>query len=159
MTSKIEVLRQHLRRLYAEHVRDAMIPTSARFLFYELVGVKIISKQATGALRSDQDMLDALTDLRNSREIPWDAIVDETRSLTADQVRDHRLTPIIKIDRRFKNGGDHEAVETEALSQRLIVQIVRDRLDALLPEPLERFLAREEKERVRVRALLNRRQR
>jgi hypothetical protein len=39
----------------------------------------------------------------------------------------------------------------------LIVQIVRDRLDALLPEPLERFLAREEEERVHVRTLLNRR--
>ena len=52
------------------------------------------------------------------------------------QVRDHGLTPIIKSDRRFKNGGAHEAVETEALSQRLIVQIVRDRLEALLPAPL-----------------------
>jgi hypothetical protein len=272
MTSKIEGLRQNLRLLYAEHVRDGTIPTSARFLYYELVAAKIISKQATGARRSDQDMLDALTDLRNSREIPWDAIVDETRSLadftgfrsiatgldecmnairidpwdgaapliltesrslagvlraltqeyavmiaptngqtagflhngvapllrdgmrvlylgdydlaggdvedntrrvleryraldwkrlalTPDQVRDHRLTPIIKTDRCFKNGGAHEAVETEALSQRLIVQIVRDRLDALLPEPLERFRAREEEERVYVRALLNRRRR
>ena len=57
------------------------MPTSARFLFYELVAAEMVSKQATGARRSDQDMLDALTDLRNSDEIPWDAIVDETRSL------------------------------------------------------------------------------
>ena len=68
----------------------------------------------------------------------------ERLALTADQVRNYGLTPIIKPDRRFKNGGAHEAVETEALSQRLIVQIVRDRLDALLPEPLDAVKAREE---------------
>jgi hypothetical protein len=48
----------------------------------------------------------------------------------------------------------HEAVETEALSQRLIVQIVRDRLDALLPVPLEAVRVRESQERERLRALL-----
>ena len=268
MTSKIEVLRQALRAELAKHQADGMLPTSARFLFYELVALGVILKHAAGARRADQDMLDALTSLRERREIPWSWIADETRSLddftgfgsiadgvdaymnairldrwggaaplvltesrslagvlraltreyavriaptngqaagflhndvaprlsdgarvlylgdfdlaggdieqntrrvleryhglewerlalTADQVRDHRLTPIIKTDRRFKNGGAHEAVETEALSQRLIVQIVRDRLDALLPEPLELFLAREEEERERLRALLN----
>ena len=270
MTTKIEALRQALRRLYAEHLADGMLPTSARFLFYELVAAGVILKHPAGKRRADQDMIDALTDLRNSGAIPWNAIVDETRSLddftgyasiaagvnaymnairldpwnddapliltesrslagvlreltrsyavmiaptngqcagflhnevaprlkdetrvlylgdydlaggdienntrsvleryhdlewerlalTADQVRDHNLTPIIKSDRRFKNGGAHEAVETEALSQRLIVQIVRDRLDALLSEPLERFRAREAMERERLRALLNQR--
>jgi len=56
------------------------------------------------------------------------------------------LTPIIKTDRRFKSGGAHEAVETEALSQQLIVGIVCSRLDALLPEPLDSVRAREEAE-------------
>ena len=51
-------------------------------------------------------------------------------------------------------GGAHEAVETEALSQRPIVRIVRDRLDALLPVPLEAVRVREGKERERLRALL-----
>ena len=41
----------------------------------------------------------------------------------------------------------HEAVETEALSQRIIVEILRDRLDELLPEPLERVHERELRER------------
>ena len=41
-----------------------------------------------------------------------------------------RADAIIKHDPRFKNGGAHEAVETEALSQAVIVQIVRDRLDS-----------------------------
>ena len=49
----------------------------------------------------------------------------ERLALTAEQVSDYGLTPIIKTDRRFKSGGAHEAVETEALSQRLIVEIVR----------------------------------
>jgi hypothetical protein len=45
------------------------------------------------------------------------------------------------------------------LLARLIVQIVRDRLDALLPEPVGHFRAREAEERERLRALLNRRRR
>ena len=50
---------------------------------------------------------------------------------------------IIKTDGRFKNGGGrHEAVETEALSQMLIVDIVRDWLDARLPQALDRVAAR-----------------
>jgi hypothetical protein len=267
--SKAEALRQALRRLLAQHQADDMLPTSARFLFYELVAAGVIAKHATGKRRADQDMIDALTDLRNSGAIPWGAIIDETRSLddfsgyasiadgvdaymnvirldpwdgdapliltesrslagvlraltreyavmiaptngqragflhnevaprlndetrviylgdydlaggdieantksvleryhdlnwerlalTGDQVREHGLTPIIKSDRRFKNGGAHEAVETEALSQRLIVQIVRDRLDELLPEPLSHFLGREEVEREHLRVLLGR---
>ena len=105
MTSKIEVLRQHLRLPLRRACAGRHDPDlGAVPVLRAGAAAKIISKQATGARRPDQDMLDALTDLRNSGEIPWDAIVDWTRSLTADQVRDHRLTPIIKIDRRFKNG-------------------------------------------------------
>jgi hypothetical protein len=71
-------------------------------------------------------------------------------------VREHGLTPIVKHDRRFKTGGAHEAVETEALSQALIVQIVRDRIDALLPAPLDAIRVREDEERQRLRRLLRR---
>ena len=69
----------------------------------------------------------------------------ERLALTAEQVSnsDYKLTPIVKHDNRFKDGGEHLAVETEALSQRVIVKIVRDWLDALLPRPLEETLARE----------------
>ena len=58
----------------------------------------------------------------------------ERLALTAAQAQD--LPRITKGDRRRKDGGWHEAVETEALSQTTIVGIVRDRLDALLPVPL-----------------------
>lgn len=271
--SKIEIRRQHLLRLYREHVASKTIPTSHRFLLYELVQQKIVSKQASGVLRPgakmqrrpDQDWIDALTDLRESGQIPWDAIVDETRSiddftgspsifadaltymnefridpwsgappliltesrslagvlrpltreyralitstngqangflrndvaprlrddqrvlylgdydfsgghiesntrrileeycslkwerlaLTRQQVRRYKLTVIQKYDGRDKKW--HDAVETEALSQRVIVKIVRSRLKALLPEPLAAVLEREEVERERLRRFL-----
>jgi hypothetical protein len=88
--SKIETLRQHVLRLYRDHLAAGMLPTSIRFLFYELVALSIVSKQASGVLkpgavgqrRPDEDVIDAITSLRESGLIPWDAIVDETRSLS-----------------------------------------------------------------------------
>ncbi len=79
--TKVGRLRTELFNLLDEHRRDGMLPTSARFLFYELVQRRVISKQKTGARRADQDMSDALTDLRERGHIPWHWIVDETRSL------------------------------------------------------------------------------
>jgi hypothetical protein len=81
--SKIGLLRASLLELLEEHRTDDTIPTSSRFLFYELVQRQIISKERKpgGSRRPDQDMNDALTDLRESGQIPWDWIVDETRSL------------------------------------------------------------------------------
>src|SRR5262245_61867371 len=79
--SKAAQLRSALLALLEEHERDAALPTSGRFLFYELVARGIISKEKTGARRPDQDMTEALTQLRENGDIPWDWIVDETRSL------------------------------------------------------------------------------
>jgi hypothetical protein len=275
--SKVEALRREIMILYDQHLRALMIPTSIRFLFYELVALKIVEKQASGVLRPgavgqrrpDQDVIDAITDLRESNQIPWDAIVDETRALddytgwptvaegldaslnvseldpwrgaapliltesrslagvlrtlmrefrvkiaptngqtngflrndvapeisvatsvlylgdwdysggkieantrrvlertigrdlvwdrlalTREQVDRYELTIIDKYDRRTKT--THPSVETEALSQSVIVQTVRDRLTALLPEPLAAVHEREEAERERLRRLLRR---
>jgi hypothetical protein len=82
----------------------------------------------------------------------------ERLALTDVQVRDprYRLTPIVKHDKRFKDGGAHEAVETEALSQSVIVDIVHNRVNALLPRPLASVQEREEAERERLRRLLRR---
>jgi hypothetical protein len=238
-------------------------------LFYELVARGIISKEKTGARRPDQDMTEALTQLRENGDIPWNWIVDETRNLkdysgsstiaqgvldrlpyikldpwhgnvpliltesrslagclysvaseygiliaptngqvggflhtdiaptlhaescvlylgdldlcggdieantrnvleqetgelewerlalTEEQAERYNLPRIIKNDRRFKNGrGRHEAVETEALSQRIIIEIVRNRLDELLPEPLSGVQERAESEREAIRRQL-----
>jgi hypothetical protein len=69
-------------------------------------------------------------------------------ALTEEQVEEHRLPRIQKRDKRFNDdGGVHEAVETEALSQTLIVQIVRDWLDDLLPVSLTQVHVREQRER------------
>jgi hypothetical protein len=267
--SKIGALRDLLFDLLQEHRRDGTIPTNARFLYYELVQRGQLSKQRTGARRSDQNLHDALTDLREDGRIPWPWIVDETRSLedytghssikqgvleqlpyialdpwrgrapmhltesrslagvlrlviveyrarisatngqcgghlrtviaprlrpgdrviylgdhdlsgnqieantrrvlereiggellwerlalTAEQVREYDLPVIIKRDRRYKDGRPHEAVETEAISQRVLIDILRARLDALLPEPLDRVQEREARQRQRLAALL-----
>jgi hypothetical protein len=48
----------------------------------------------------------------------------------------------------------HEAVETEALSQRIIIEIVRARLDELLPESLQDVQERAERERAAIKRKL-----
>jgi hypothetical protein len=80
--SNIAQLRSALLVLLEEHRRDEALPTSGRFLFYELVARAGSSPgEKSGARRPDQDMTEALTHLRNNGEIPWAWIVDETRSL------------------------------------------------------------------------------
>src|SRR5262249_38475812 len=81
LMSKIGALRDLLLALLQEHDRDGAIPTSARFLFYELVQRGELSKERTGARRPDQNLHDALTDIREDGRVPWHWIVDETRSL------------------------------------------------------------------------------
>lgn len=83
-------------------------------------------------------------------ELDWQRL-----ALTREQKERYDLPVIIKTDKRFKgDGGVHEAVETEALSQMLIVNIVRDWLDARLQQPLDRVLVRERRERARLRRLI-----
>jgi hypothetical protein len=283
--SKIGRLRTALMYLIEEHRSDGALPTSVRFLFYELVARSIIGKEGE---RPDKIVSEALTDLRERGLVQWQDIVDETRSvedfsgsttvaedllgfldiaqidpwkgevpflltesrslggvlrglvrdyrgrlaatngqvggflhtdvgprlkvgdrvgylgdldlaggdietntrsvleeivggqlqwqrlaLTRRQVETHNLPVIIKRDKRFKEygerprervltegaklkPGEHEAVETEALSQTLIVEIVRHWLDRYLPEPLERVLVRERRQRARLRQIIER---
>src|SRR5262249_54052612 len=67
----------------------------------------------------------------------------ERVALTKTQVEQYNLPIIQKNDRRYYDGAPHEAVETEALSQRLIIELLETKLASLLPEPLERVLERE----------------
>lgn len=269
--SKIGRLRDELLELLAEHERDGALPTSARFLFYELVQRGIISKERKmQARRPDQNMNEALTDLRERGDVPWEWIVDETRSLDdyrgASSVREWmlevlpqarldawagdapliltesrslagvlrelvsdyaaqisatngqcggflhtRIAPIVqpgqrilylgdldlsggqieantrrvlereageltwerlaltreqvdeydlpvneKHDRRYNDDHPHEAVETEALSQTIIVEIVRNRLEQLLPEPLATVQVRADAQRAVIQRALQR---
>jgi hypothetical protein len=264
--------------LLTEHHEDGAIPTSGRFLFYELEQRGVIPKtylDDQGRKRPRQpsgDVADALTHLRQTGLVPWEWIVDETRTLTSwsyaatvadytrrsvdharvdlwagdpppllicesrslagvlrevastylvaitatngqvgghlhtsvaptltskrqvlylgdlepgaagEQIEDNTrrvleeyeplvwerlaLTPeqvdryqlgrlaIEKLDRRYKPAKPYQAIETEALRQQVIVGIVQDRLDQLLPEPLDDVLVRERLQRAAVAALL-----
>jgi hypothetical protein len=84
------------------------------------------------------------------------ALLWERLALTHEQVREYDLPMIIKHDRRYKDGRPHEAVETEAISQRVLVDILQGRLARLLPEPLVRVQEREARQRRRITALLRR---
>jgi hypothetical protein len=77
--------------------------------------------------------------------------------LTREQVESYQLPTIIKHDRRFTKDpslGAHEAVETEALSQRIIVEILQNRLDELLPQPLARVQERAKRQRAIIQRVL-----
>lgn len=76
--TKIGRVRTALMVLLDEHLRNAGIPTSVRFLFYELVARRIVSKEGE---RPDTIVSQALTDLRERGHVPWDWIVDETRTV------------------------------------------------------------------------------
>jgi hypothetical protein len=69
--------------LYAQllkHETDDTLPTTHRFLFYELIALSIIDKHRDSG-RADSETDRQLTILRERGDIPWDWIADETRSL------------------------------------------------------------------------------
>jgi hypothetical protein len=73
--------------LLREHEADEALPTSVRFLFYELLDRDVIPKDyrnsdGTRKPRTPgQDISDAVMHLREAGLVPWDWITDETRSL------------------------------------------------------------------------------
>ena len=75
-------------------------------------------------------------------------------ALTGEQVVERSLPSIDKLDRRYKPPRSYPAVETEALGQRLIVDLLRVHLDSLLPEPLDTVRMREVVEREALARLL-----
>ena len=78
-------------------------------------------------------------------------------ALTEQQVRRSprlRKEEITKFDNRNKPPKPYRAVECEALGQKVLLDIIRKQLDALLPEPLERVRVREERQRTKLRAAL-----
>ena len=87
--------------------------------------------------------------------------------LATKYVNEYRLALTRQAGRSIPPADDHQdrqalqgrrrpprAVETEALSQALIVQMVRDWLDLDLPQPLDRVLVRERRERARLQRLI-----
>ena len=82
--TKAARLRKVVHELLLEHKAARELPTSNRFLFYELVQVGTLDKSKTRRTGrgADQDLSDASKWLRDEGLVPWDWIVDETRSLT-----------------------------------------------------------------------------
>lgn len=66
--------------LLRQHEADGALPTSARFLYYELKqdGYPL---PAHTARRPDQDVIDAVKRLRDAGAVPWEWIADESRSV------------------------------------------------------------------------------
>ena len=84
------------------------------------------------------------------------ALTWERVALTKQQVADYDLPIITKSDRRYKGGHPHEAVETEAISQHVLIEILRDRLaQLLLPYSLKRVHEREKREQRRIAKLIS----
>jgi hypothetical protein len=94
---------------------------------------------------------------REFDEDTWERIL--LTEAQADELRSRGVEPVQKKDERFRDSHPHEAYEAEALGQRDLTDILRRRLDELLPEPLERVLERERAERKVVLRRLRRRPR
>ena len=118
--SKIGRLRQASLELLNEHEQDGALPTSSRFLFYELVQRGILSKERKAqARRPDQDLHVHLTPLRESGEVPWDWIVDETRSLddfTGSSTVRQWMLDVLQAARLDPWDGDPPLILTESRS-------------------------------------------
>ena len=81
----------------------------------------------------------------------------ERLAITPEQTEPLRAAGLRPIEKRrppFRDGRPHLAWEAEALGQAAIERLVRERLDQLLPEPLERVLERENRQREAVRRIL-----
>lgn len=74
--------------------------------------------------------------------------------ITQAQVAELGITPIHKVDGRGKAKLAHLAYEVESLGQTRVIALVRDALEALLPEPLERVQGREDEQIAAARRLL-----
>jgi hypothetical protein len=74
-------------QLLREHEADGALPTSNRFLFYELLDRGVIEKVkrhpdgSPTKRRADQPVSEALKHLRDNSIVPWRWLVDETRNL------------------------------------------------------------------------------
>ena len=87
----------------------------------------------------------------------FDAASWQRIALTQEQVdADPRLAAevIEKKDNRYNPPKVYQAVECEAIKQRVLVRLVRDWLDALLPEPIRRVRVREQRQREAMAAAL-----
>ena len=90
---------------------------------------------------------------------PAEGWLDWKLALTEEQVEEYDLPTITKRDNRYADGREHEAVETEALRQSVLMDIFARGSPNCFPSRSYRVHARERRERKRLVALLERRPR
>jgi hypothetical protein len=118
-----------------------LFPDNGRCVLY----LGDLDKSGDDIEMNNRRVLERTTD----RAIDWRRI-----GLTERQVVERRITPILKIDGRERPSRVREAWEVEALGQAAVVTLVRETLDALLPEPLANVLERTEAQRAEVGRVL-----
>jgi len=89
---------------------------------------------------------------RSFDEGEWTKIALTKQQVDANS-RLQRLA-ISKLDKRYKPAKRYEAIECEALGQGVLVRLIRQHLDRLLPEPIADVREREQRQQVLVRAAL-----
>jgi hypothetical protein len=106
----------------------------------------------------DMDRAAAVRRAYFDHALPAEAVMGRcsTSSATARAGRALRPPGHLQARSAYTDGRPREAVETEALSQTLLVDILRGCLDDLLLEPLAMVQEREERERRSMRAMIAR---
>jgi hypothetical protein len=122
-TAKGKLQRLVLRWLRAKH-KAKEIPTSIRFVFYELEQQEHVSKRATNQdgtpskRKPGQNLTDAITDVRNAGLVPWDWLVDDSRSVSAwhcaPTVHDYQLDTVDRARIDPWQGGRRPVLITES---------------------------------------------
>ena len=81
--SSPDTAKGQLQRIALDYLREkeaaGEIPTSIRFVFYELEQRGLQTKAQTSKRKPAQNLTDAITVLRDVGLIPWDWIVDDGR--------------------------------------------------------------------------------
>jgi hypothetical protein len=118
-----------------QHEAAGALPTSGRFLFYELLQAGVIEKhQPEGEKRTPaQNVSDALKDLRDVGLVPWDWIKDETRSLSewtyAPTVYEYIATAVNRARIDCWAGQNPPMILTESRSLAGVLQTIAMTLD------------------------------
>jgi hypothetical protein len=121
--------------LLRQHEEAGALPTSARFLYYELKqgGYPLASHRAR---RGDQDVIDAVKALRDTGHVPWEWVSDETRSVErahlAGSVRQWLLDVLGQARTSPWDGQHRPVIITESRGVRAALRATAGRYGAVI---------------------------
>ena len=108
--SSAAALREAVHQRLLDHAANSELPTSNRFILYELrqAAGPLYGHKSRGQGRSeDQNLSDAVMWLRANGVVPWDWIVNETRSLS--RTGNSPSLPMVSRNRRARNSRPSDA--------------------------------------------------